>query len=206
MKTNLDRVVHAYKRDVRRSARLELSYYAQAPSFKDAVERAALARMENGQRHPHQRRLKQSVLATVRGNLEREEQRLRECTSFEDILELVQVNSVPGFGPLAQYDTSLRLGAWLSIRPTTVYLHAGTRVGARKIGLDDKKRGYITLDQVPPALRELEPYEIEDVLCIYKDDFESKAKARSSHDGSAGCHTQRVVPKARRCGLPQVAL
>jgi hypothetical protein len=35
------------------------------------------------------------------------------------------------------YDTALRIGAKLKLFPTKVYLHAGTRLGARALGLDD---------------------------------------------------------------------
>jgi hypothetical protein len=49
-----------------------------------------------------------------------------------------------------------------------VYLHAGTRRGARALGLDHGSDS-VSPNQLPPALRRLQPHEVEDVLCIYKD-------------------------------------
>jgi hypothetical protein len=65
------------------------------------------------------------------------------------------------FGELAVYDTSLRLGAWLKKSPTLVYLHAGTRKGARALGLD-VKRGYLEMKELPKPIRMLKPCEVED--------------------------------------------
>jgi len=42
---------------------------------------------------------------------------------------------VPGFGKLAVYDVAMRIGIWRDIWPRYVYLHAGTRKGARALGL-----------------------------------------------------------------------
>jgi ABC-type arginine/histidine transport system permease subunit len=66
------------------------------------------------------------------------------------------------------YDTALRLGANLRLLPREVYLHAGTRRGARALGLDYRSES-VSMRLLPAALRRLRPYEVEDVLCIYKD-------------------------------------
>ena len=52
--------------------------------------------------------------------------------------------------------------------PERVYLHRGTRKGARALGLDWRAD---SLDPrvLPKELADLEPREIEDFLCIYKD-------------------------------------
>jgi hypothetical protein len=66
------------------------------------------------------------------------------------------------------YDIAHRHGAYFGKAPALVYLHAGTRAGARAFNatgdtLDPKK--------LPAAFSRLEPAEIEDCLCIYKDDL-----------------------------------
>jgi hypothetical protein len=78
------------------------------------------------------------------------------------------VRSVRGIGELYAYDTALRLGAHLRLLPRHVYLHAGTRRGARALGLDHRAKSLATTS-LPAALRRLRPHEIEDVLCIYED-------------------------------------
>ncbi|MBI4192845.1 MAG: hypothetical protein HY525_20220 [Betaproteobacteria bacterium] len=78
------------------------------------------------------------------------------------------MRSVRGIGELYVYDTALRLGAHLRLLPRQVYLHAGTRRGARALGLDHRAKS-LAPTKLPAALRCLRPYEMEDVLCIYED-------------------------------------
>ena len=43
-----------------------------------------------------------------------------------------------GIGSLTVYDTATRIGAFLKLEPDRVYLHAGTRDGARALGFDQR--------------------------------------------------------------------
>ena len=83
------------------------------------------------------------------------------------LIRTVEECSVSGFGVLAVYDTSLRLGSWLDALPTMVYLHAGTTQGARALGLDCSQK-VIQVNDFPEPLKDLEPYHVENFLCIYK--------------------------------------
>lgn len=56
----------------------------------------------------------------------------------------------------------------MGIYPKMVYVHAGTRAGAKAMGLDIR-RPYLKLDELPTPLRTLPAHEIEDLLCIFKD-------------------------------------
>jgi hypothetical protein len=95
---------------------------------------------------------------------------LQTARSFADLIARVAttVRPVRGIGELYIYDTALRLGAHLRLLPDDVYLHAGTRRGAKALGLDHRSDS-IPPRQLPPALQRLRPHEVEDVLCIYKD-------------------------------------
>jgi hypothetical protein len=75
---------------------------------------------------------------------------------------------VDGIGELYIYDTALRIGAKLNLLPSRIYLHAGARVGARALGFAGRLK-YIELRDLPKEFQKLEPHEIEDVLCIFKD-------------------------------------
>lgn len=66
------------------------------------------------------------------------------------------------------YDTALRIGAKLGLEPERVYLHAGTRVGARALGLDWRAPSILSQD-LPSQLRLLPAWQVEDLLCIYKE-------------------------------------
>jgi hypothetical protein len=80
------------------------------------------------------------------------------------------IGPIRGIGELMVYDTSLRIGARLELSPDFIYLHAGTRVGARELGLDGRLPFVRTTD-VPVPLRRLRPHEIEDFMCIFKSQF-----------------------------------
>src|SRR5262249_51982407 len=95
---------------------------------------------------------------------------VRRCQTFGELLELVghAVGRISGIGELTIYDTALRIGGKLGLEPDVVYLHAGTREGARVFGLDGAS---VPLSKFPPAFRGLKPREVEDCLCIYKRDL-----------------------------------
>jgi hypothetical protein len=65
------------------------------------------------------------------------------------------------------YDTALRIGAKMALKPKRIYLHSGARAGAKVLGLNYHED---TLDiaDVPRVLQQLDAHEIEDCLCIYK--------------------------------------
>jgi hypothetical protein len=58
----------------------------------------------------------------------------------------------------------------LNILPEKVYLHSGTRCGAKNLGLNFKAKA-LEVDELPEEFKELQPYEIEDALCIFCHDF-----------------------------------
>jgi imidazolonepropionase-like amidohydrolase len=136
------------------------------------VERAGRATTPAGKRYHHQRRLPRALLATAARELKRA--RLGSATNFADLYRRVDaaIGALHGIGELTVYDTALRIGAKLGYLPKKVYLHAGTRAGARALGLDWKARS-LPVRQLPVELRVLAPHEIEDCLCIFKDKLKS---------------------------------
>jgi hypothetical protein len=65
---------------------------------------------------------------------------LQRCRDFDDLLILLEetVGEISDIGPLYEYDTALRIGSFLDRQPERVYLHAGTREGAKIFGLDGR--------------------------------------------------------------------
>lgn len=55
-------------------------------------------------------------------------------------------------------------------------IHGGVRQGARALGLDASQRTP-PMAAMPPEMRRLEPFEVEDVLCIYKDELAQHSRA-----------------------------
>lgn len=166
----LQEIVAAYRKYCQRGAKAEQDYYANLPTLEEAIERAARAERPDGKRHDHQRRLSRSSLEQVRKNLSKTA--IQSCETFGDLHSLIErtIRPVRGIGELMVYDTAIRIGARMRLEPEVVYLHSGTRLGARALGFDTSL-GFITISKVPSELKALKPREIEDCLCIFKDDL-----------------------------------
>ena len=163
-------IIRTYITQIRPCANEELDWFRQQPTLSEAIRLAALAINSKGKRYSHQRRLSKIVLEQAREVLLENERAIKASRDFDDLFALLEQLLAPikGLGELYIYDTALRIGAKMGLLPTRVYLHAGTRVGAKALGLDGKVKA-IEVSQLPDWLRQLEPHEIEDVLCIFKD-------------------------------------
>lgn len=161
-------IVRDYMRRHRPRAARELGFFGQMPNLGEAITEAGLARRPDGKRWDHQRRIPAPVLERATRQLRRAA--LGNACSFADLIARVDraVRCIRGVGELYIYDTALRIGAHVRLLPTEVYLHAGARVGARALGID-YRAAQVPPGQLPPGLGRLEAYEVEDVLCIYKD-------------------------------------
>ncbi len=166
-------IVARYIRDHRAPAAAEMRYYASQPSLRKAVELAALAVTCHGKRHAHQRRIPRKVLQKAKARLT--PMRLDLYHSFHALHAAIdqRIRSIPGVGPLMVYDIATRIGAYLRRQPEYVYLHAGTRDGARILGL--AAGAFIDPAALPSAFKRLSPREIEDCLCIYRDFLDNAA-------------------------------
>jgi hypothetical protein len=80
----------------------------------------------------------------------------------------VSLLAIHGIGALMIYDIAHRIGAYFGKAPSLVYLHQGTKEGAAILGFNCE-----TLDPavLPAPFSKLTPAEIEDCLCIYKDEL-----------------------------------
>ena len=166
----LTSVVGAYCNNHRSLAQAEMAYYAGLPSMSEAVHRASRAERPDGKRHDHQTRIRCSALEQAERQLAH--LNLNAVQDFNDLHSFIAgaIGRVPGVGKLMVYDTSLRIGAKLGLEPEVVYLHAGTRAGAKALGLDFSAL-YLHVSDLPTPFRSLRPREIEDALCIYKRHF-----------------------------------
>lgn len=164
----------------------------------DRVGRADLF----GKRHPHQRRLSMDALEAGAAALHAISGKLQKAVDFYELWQLVQSAFRPiyGLGELAIYDAAERLRYRLELESEhLIYLHAGARVGARRLAGGRLKKesawGILRYD-VPIGLRRLCTHEIEDVLCIYKDELllsPQEFRARRSGSSGSGCGRQREI-------------
>jgi hypothetical protein len=169
---NIEAIVRTYIRQIRPKAKAELDRFRELWSLSTAIKKAALAINSKGKRHKHQRRLKKITLQRAHDVLCANEEAIEQVHDFDELHTLIDriLGPVPGIGELYVYDTALRIGAKLDRLPTRVYLHAGTRIGARALGLGTNGRT-LEVSAFPRELRSLEPHEIEDLLCIFKDEM-----------------------------------
>lgn len=170
---DLDSIARHYIGKHRDNAEKELAAFRNQPSFRDCIRQAGLARRWDGNRWKrldHQRRIPKAALATWMDALLRQANLMWSCQSFEALFHIVAKESrkLWGIGDLTVYDTALRIAAYRNLEPKDVFLHSGTREGAKALGFDGTRRS-IRPGELPKGLRRLKPYEIEDFLCLYKD-------------------------------------
>jgi hypothetical protein len=189
----LDEIVSRYIREYRDDASAEMEDYRTEKSRVAAFRRAALSEFPNGKRHPHQYRIPRRLLELAEERLQAAVKQLAAARDFDSLHEIVkrEIGSVRGIGKLVVYDIAHRIGAYFGKAPALVYLHRGTKKGAAILGFSGD-----TLDPtvLPAAFRKLTPAEIEDCLCIYKDDLRGGAHTRTARRKS-GC----VVAVRQRC-------
>lgn len=181
-------IVRSYRVYDRPRAIEEAESFRNERTVRGAVRRAALAQRPDGKRYEHQRRLSRTTLHRVRRVLLPVP--LQRCRSFDELHSAIEraVSQIRGVGELMVYDTAVRIGARLGLCPAHVYMHAGTRAGARALGLDWRSR-VLEVVAVPVPLQTLEPFEIEDCLCIYADRFPRRmrrTRESSRQRGGAG--------------------
>lgn len=93
------------------------------------------------------------------------------CKNFHDLHQFIlkSCKLVPGAGPLTCYDIAQRIGVWLKEEPTEVYLHAGTREGAKAVLGTLANQDRMPMNDFPEGLRRsLTATQLEDVLCIHR--------------------------------------
>ncbi|MCY3020145.1 MAG: hypothetical protein NTW87_14100 [Planctomycetota bacterium] len=172
-------LIDDYIRKHRRVAERQQQWFSIQPDLRTAVEVAVLATSPSGKRLHHQRRIPGRVLQESCARLLERLPELERAPSFEELHQLVGsiIRPIWGIGELAIYDTALRIGAFLRLEPSKVFLHAGTRAGVRALGLD-VSREFVEVTELPVEFHSLTPREVEDALCIYKDRFHSAVPAQ----------------------------
>jgi hypothetical protein len=184
-RNHFDAIIRRYRQRNLGKALRELQRFERM-SLKDAVLHAGLAewfdeRRNRWMRFDHQRRIPRSRLKAAAKRLRSVP--LRNAKSFHDLFLMVEstIGDMPRIGELMIYDSALRIGANLGLEPMYVYLHRGTRDGARELGLNFRAR-WLKRHELPPSFRLLPAWQVEDILCIFKGWLTGRPKS------SANCH------------------
>lgn len=135
-------------------------------TWSEALSRAWRSRFENGKMHGHQRRvahkLKEGLKVSLSDNIQP-----NDFNDFHSVYKWVKsvTDRVKGLGATTAYDVARRLGVWIGMQPTMVYLHAGAAVGAKKLGMEGET---VSLNDFPREIQKLGATHAENFLCIYK--------------------------------------
>ena len=181
----LNEIISDYIREYRDDARAEMRFFEIQRNPSEAIRKAALCMLPSGKRHPHQRRIPKAVLEQAEAKLQAIGRKLAKAADFSALHQLVkdEIGSTKGIGALTVYDIAHRIGANCGKAPRLVYLHAGTRMGARVFNISGDSFDPRIL---PKAFSQLVPSEIEDCLCIYKDELRDGTSSRTARRKS-GC-------------------
>ncbi len=135
-------------------------------TWSEALARAWRSRFENEKMHSHQCRVAHNLKLGLKVSLADNIQP-NDFKDFERVYSWVKsvTDRVRGLGATTAYDVARRLGAWLNIQPTMVYLHAGAAEGAKKLGI---KGEIVALNDFPQEIQNLGATHAENFLCIYK--------------------------------------
>ncbi|MBI4454929.1 MAG: hypothetical protein HY644_03415 [Acidobacteria bacterium] len=188
----VDIVAH-YRAHKMREADGELRFFTIQRTFSEAIRLAGLAQGPSGKSLNHQRRIPSRALQEAMRVLQNHETLLATASDFDELHSYIEnlIRAISGIGELTVYDTALRIGAFKQLEPTTVYLHAGTRVGAKALGVNGSRKT-AGLHELPRQFRKFRAWEVEDCLCIYKRVLEklSKSTPRSTFARSKGSRTR----------------
>lgn len=162
--------VNRYIEKFREAAREEMLFYSGQKTLMSAVSVSARGITKENVKHPHQYRIPKEVLKTAEQRLIGAINHFDEIDDFDKLHSIVSdlITPISGIGQLTVYDITQRIGAFLGVEPKVIYLHAGTRVGAKALGFSGNS---VTKQELPAAFSRLSPGEIEDCLCIFKNSF-----------------------------------
>ncbi len=191
--------VSNYIHHVREPAKVEYAFFAKQASLTVVIEVAASGQRADGKRHSHQRRIPRAVLDEAVRRLHANMDAVEATNCFQELHDRVGaiIGPLPGIGELTIYDVAHRIGAFLNIEPEHVYLHAGARKGAAAIGYSGR---VVKKEQLPPEFLPLTPAEIEDCLCIFKEDLWSRSPSFSPCAKQA--KVSSCLPKTERIAKP----
>ncbi|MFA0963948.1 hypothetical protein AB9P05_19230 [Roseivirga sp. BDSF3-8] len=153
--------------------------YYQSLNFKNAVRKAAEAMTSETAFAPHQRRVGKIKCRQGADKLLSHPfwLELENARSFEDIFQVTEKVKleIKGLGDLWSYDTAQRIAFHKGWYPKEVYLHSGAKEGVKVLvnlgyikSSSIRGKRHIKKELFPDILRQLDPYIIENILCVGK--------------------------------------
>ena len=175
---NLQEIVDSYKKNRRDNYHCYHNEFKKHAKWSTAADAESLI-LGKHPNHPevntHQRRLYKRARRQFASALVENRSRIGKAKDFDSLINTLAMAAGSGIGSLAIYDTALRIGKALNLRPKNVYLHAGPLVSAKhlklKIHCEYVNKIAIRKLRDPyehPEFQSMKEEEIEDLLCVCK--------------------------------------
>lgn len=163
-------IVSRYIREYRPYANKESLHIRRMTTLSEAISFASSCLLPTGKRHPHQYRI--PARALVQAHQKLLSTNFSTISNFDELHQLInsEISNIYRIGPLTVYDISHRIGIFLKMGPKYIYLHRGTSIGAKALGLDITQVK-IAKEKLPLPFQKLAAHELEDCLCIYKSEL-----------------------------------
>lgn len=177
-----DKRIQVVDRETSKGWHAVLDFYGDLPNWVAAVEEAGKFHFDaSGKIHPHQRRVSKLARKQFALDLQNHQAVIYNSADFEKLFDNIEkFCKKSGIAELTIYDTAMRLGAFLekhkggSFKPQKVFLHRDSMTGAKKLfrrGEIAKPCGRMSLSAFAKCFPNKETWEVEEILCIYKDNF-----------------------------------
>ncbi len=181
--TSLREIIRDYRKWRKNNPDSWFDHCIAQTSLKDAIQAAALSVNARGTMSGHQCLVGHVKLEKWSAFLLQHQHSIQRASTFHALHQLLSdlaqkgkaTNEIKGVGEMLLYDTCHRLGGYLGLYPEEVYVHNGTRKGSKNIlaGSYPKGSQKLKLSIFPTefAQENVTASELEDILCIFKDDF-----------------------------------
>lgn len=146
-----------------------VDYCAAADSLDTAIDRACASLRRNGKLHNHQSRVRADVRKYFAHKIKTEIETVT-FNNFDELHDWLEEIKPRGIGEVTTYDVATRVGAYMQLEPTSLYLHAHVRVGWNKLHGTRRvpeDNGRVPKEMLPQPLHRIPADQVEDMLCCY---------------------------------------
>ena len=199
MKGRFNAIINQYKSESDKNVDRCIRRAKNQKSLPEAIKVASLSVDEDDKKDPHQYRIPKVTLASWYGAILMRLASLKKAKTFDEIHNILTGVKIKGVGKVTVYDTAVRIGVYKKLYPQKIYLHAGTKEGAKKLNVKTSSKD-ILKSQLPVQFqrKDLSCLEIEDILCIYKDILDPSLDQKSFYLGLAKIASRHSRKKGTR--------
>src|SRR5690554_2679896 len=146
-------------------------------SLKNLSEVIKFATNRENLFNTHTRGISQSLFNEFANELLKLEIEINKAQNFHELIKIVRSGKVRGIGDLNIYDIAIIIGKFRKLYPEMIYLHAGTKEGAKTYFGNQKYKKIVTKEDgflvikkeyFLPKFKDFSCDELESNLCVTK--------------------------------------